>query len=537
MRLNNRIAVSAIFVALLCLQQPFAAITINPSETHQTYDGVGSMDMIGAWKEKVGPFYETVDLVEKGFYDSIARDMANIRMEVPQMQSSEGAPYNQVSFTDEILLAQRGMTRFWASVWSPPGWMKSNGQTTQGGNLLPQYYDDFGRMLVEYCRQFKEKVGIDLYGISPQNEPVFVEPYASCVYSASSYRDMIKVAGPIIKAAYPDIKIIGPEDVINFPDRSNPFVTSIKADGEAAPYLDIYAVHGHGLIFDSPTDNYNNLWNTVQSAADPNGMPIWMTEVGDAFATDWNTAVQLASTVANSFKYGNCAAWVWFTLLPQPYNDNGMINEGFYTQKYYQQAHFGRFLKLGATRITSSGTDGSLMEVAFKNPDGSLVVVVCNNTSGTRTTSVSGSGVTDDFYVYQSTSEQSMMVELAAVAPGADQSIPPRSITTFTTSQPSSAVRAAQRRSPTAPTAVKVQADARGVHVSVSRTAVVALSLYDARGGLVGRTEVNASAGDVTLNPCSAGNGTPARGLYLARVSVTEPGGRTTREVVPVSMR
>ncbi|MBD3241874.1 MAG: hypothetical protein GF331_14895 [Chitinivibrionales bacterium] len=536
MRSINRITVPTIVVASFCLRL-LAAITINPAETHQTYDGVGSMDMIGAWREKEGPFYVTVDLEERGVYDSIARDMANIRMEAPQMQSSEGGPYDEVSFPHAVPLAQRGVTRFWASVWSPPGWMKSNGQATQGGNLLPEYYDDFGRMIVEYCRQFKEKVGLDLYGISLQNEPIFVEPYASCVYSANSYRDMIKVAGPIIKQAYPDIKIIGPEDVINFPDRSNPFVTAILSDAAAAPYLDIYAVHGHGLLFDSPSDNYNDLWNTVQSVADPNGMPIWMTEVGDAFATDWNTAVQLASTVANSFKYGNCAAWVWFTLLPQPFNDNGMIEDGFYNKKYYQQAHFGRFLKLGATRITSSGTDGSLMEVAFKNPDGSLVVVVCNNTDAARTTSVSGSGVTGDFHVYQSTSEQSMMVTLPAVAAGADRSIPPRSITTFTTSQPSTAVPTVQRRRHTPPAAVKVRADARGVHVSASRNAVVTFSLYNARGELVGHTEAVAPAGDVTLNPRSAVRATLATGLYLTRVSVTEVSGKTTRQVVTVRVR
>lgn len=535
MRSIYRLVLPAIVVASFCLRLS-AAITINPAETHQTYDGVGSFDMIGAWKEKIGPFYYTVDLVEKGFYDSIARDMANIRMEVPQMQSSEGGAYSDVSFPHAIQLAQRGMNRFWASVWSPPGWMKSNGQTTQGGNLLPQYYDDFGRMIVEYCRQFRQKVGIDLYGISLQNEPVFVEPYSSCVYSASSYRDMIKVAGPIIKQAYPNIKIIGPEDVINFPDRSNPFVTSILSDAGAAPYLDVYAVHGHGLIFDSPTDNYNNLWNTVQSVADPNGLPIWMTEVGDAFGTDWNTAVQLASTVANSYKYGNCAAWVWFTLLPQPFNDNGMIRDGFYNQKYYQQAHFGRFVKLGATRITSSGTDGSLMEVAFRNPDGSLVVVVCNNTDATRTTSVSGTGVTSTFHVYQSTSEQSMMVALPSVAPGANQSIPPRSITTFSSWQPTTAARTVRVSRPMASAEVTVRAGSR-IHICASEKTVVALSLYTARGEVAGRMRVVAPAGDITLEPRDASNEALAAGQYLASVSVTGASGRAIRRVVSVQLR
>jgi hypothetical protein len=202
----------------------------------------------------------------------------------------------------------------------------------------------------------------------------------------------------------------------------------------------------------------------------------------------------------------------------------------------YQQAHFGRFVKLGATRITSSGTDAGLMEVAFRNPDGSLAVVVCNNTDATRTTSVSGNGVTGAFYVYQSTSEASMMVALPSVAPGADQSIPPRSITTFSSWQPTTAARTVRATRPMASAEVTVRADSR-IRICTSEETVVALSLYTARGELAGRMRVSAPAGDIVLDPRAADGKALAAAQYLARVSVTGVSGRTTHRVVSVQLR
>lgn len=32
-----------------------------------------------------------------------------------------------------------------ASPWSPPGWMKTNGQMNQGGTLKPEYRDVWSR--------------------------------------------------------------------------------------------------------------------------------------------------------------------------------------------------------------------------------------------------------------------------------------------------------------------------------------------------------------------------------------------------------
>jgi glucosylceramidase len=49
-----------------------------------------------------------------------------------------------------------------------------------------------------------------------------------------------------------------------------------------------------------------------------------------------------------------------------------------YTSSYYYIGHFSKFINPGAKRITSSPSRSQLLTTAFKNPDGSVVVVVMN---------------------------------------------------------------------------------------------------------------------------------------------------------------
>jgi len=59
-----------------------------------------------------------------------------------------------------------------ASPWSPPSWMKS-GETAEmtNGSLMPKYYKQWANYLSKYVSAYKEQ-GIDLWGITPQNEPL-----------------------------------------------------------------------------------------------------------------------------------------------------------------------------------------------------------------------------------------------------------------------------------------------------------------------------------------------------------------------------
>jgi len=62
-----------------------------------------------------------------------------------------------------------------------------------------------------------------------------------------------------------------------------------------------------------------------------------------------------------------------------------------YNAEYYVLGHFSKFVKPGATRIDSNVV-GTVNNVAFQNPDGSIALVAENTGSGTQTFQVSYGG-------------------------------------------------------------------------------------------------------------------------------------------------
>ena len=51
-----------------------------------------------------------------------------------------------------------------------------------------------------------------------------------------------------------------------------------------------------------------------------------------------------------------------------------------YTSAYYYIGQFSKFVRPGARRIAAASTTDSLLTTAFRNPDGSLAVIVMNPT-------------------------------------------------------------------------------------------------------------------------------------------------------------
>jgi glucosylceramidase len=63
-------------------------------------------------------------------------------------------------------------------------------------------------------------------------------------------------------------------------------------------------------------------------------------------------------------------------------------DEVYFTPLYYTMAHFSKFIRPGATRIGFTNPDKDLMVTAAKNVDGSIAVVVFNQTEETKNISL-----------------------------------------------------------------------------------------------------------------------------------------------------
>jgi len=155
--------------------------------------------------------------------------------------------------------------KFIATVWSPPADLKwecsltwagdaaatrnaGNVTTKNGGTLNPNKYTEYSDWLKSNIQLYKD-AGVDLYGLSLQNELMFREPYNSCIYTSTWFNEMANAVVPKIKANYPDIKIYGAENMLDMEgmDQNWPvfYHSGIKKNAETAANIDILAVHGY----------------------------------------------------------------------------------------------------------------------------------------------------------------------------------------------------------------------------------------------------------------------------------------------------
>jgi glucosylceramidase len=78
-----------------------------------------------------------------------------------------------------------------ASPWSPPDWMKTNGEMNNGGKLLPEFHSTWAQYVVKYLYAMRNR-GVPVQAISVQNEPAATQTWDSCRYSAAEERDYVK---------------------------------------------------------------------------------------------------------------------------------------------------------------------------------------------------------------------------------------------------------------------------------------------------------------------------------------------------------
>lgn len=255
-------------------------ITFDATKTHQTIAGFGGFGAQNVYWSN-GPF------TSDRFVNDIITDLGCtiIRDEVPtsfEIENDNADPnvtdlskYNlntrhgghHVPFGDRVphlkALRAAGVQLFIASVWSPAPWMKWNNRVDNGtsansapacsktptiasNQLKVENYEEFAESCVAYCRIFKREIGIDLYGLSVQNEPRFSQSYQSCLYDGESMRNLIKIVGCRLKKEGLTTKLFMPEDV-GWLDGVKSMTLPTLNDPKARSYVSIVATHGYAL--------------------------------------------------------------------------------------------------------------------------------------------------------------------------------------------------------------------------------------------------------------------------------------------------
>src|SRR6202012_975826 len=107
----------------------------------------------------------------------------------------------RIPFIKEVTAAAGGKLTLFVSPWSPPAFMKTNNSVLHGGKLLPKYDQSWANFYIKFIKAY-EKIGIPIWGLSVQNEPMATQTWESCLYTAEAERDFIKnFLGPTLAKA------------------------------------------------------------------------------------------------------------------------------------------------------------------------------------------------------------------------------------------------------------------------------------------------------------------------------------------------
>jgi glucosylceramidase len=292
----------------------------------------------------------------------------------------------RIPFIKEAL-ATAGKNNFtlFVSPWSPPAWMKDNNDMLHGGKLKPEYYESWARYYGKFIHAY-EKEGIPIWGLTVQNEPLAVQTWESCNYTAEEERDFVKnYLGPALrKDGLSDKKIIVWDHNRSFMFQR---ASVILDDPTAARY--VWGVGYHWYVDDS----FENVKRVRE--AYPKTHLLFTEGCNGPFdlgkINDWQWGENYGKSMIHDFNNG-VEGWTdWNVLLDETGGPNHVQNFCFapihadtktgklyYMDSYYYIGHFSKFIRPGAKRIISSSSTDKLQTTAFLNPDGKIAVLVLN---------------------------------------------------------------------------------------------------------------------------------------------------------------
>jgi glucosylceramidase len=284
---------------------------------------------------------------------------------------------------------------FYASPWSPPAFMKTNKNMLHGGKLLPEFNQAWANYYVKFIQAY-EAEGLPVWGVTIQNEPMAVQIWESCIYTAEEERDFLKnYLGPTFeKAGLEDKNIViwdHNRDLVS--QRAN----TIFEDEEALKYAWGTGFHWYET-WAGGEPMYDNVKNINESFPSKNLLfTEGCNEKFDATKYQyWPNAERYGNSMINDFNSGVVGWTDWNILLDEtggpnhvgnlcfsPIHADTQTGELIYTPSYYYIGHFSKFINPGAVRVSTTTSRSTLESTTFKNENGSMVTVVMNKTENT----------------------------------------------------------------------------------------------------------------------------------------------------------
>ncbi len=384
--------------------QGLAKLVVNSRRTFQRIEGFG-----GAFTEAAATTWQKLpadeaDALLRAYFDADHGHGYNFcRVHMNSCDFSLGN-YAHAEVADDVALAHFNIDRdrqallpmiqaaqkiaarpmqLLVSPWSPPPWMKTNGQMNNGGKLRPEYAAVWAQCYVRFIQAY-EAEGVPIWGVSVQNEPDATQRWDSCVYTAEEERDFVRDhLGPALHAAgLSRIRIViwdhNRDQMVQRAD-------VVYSDPEAAKY--VWGCGFHWYV----EDHFDHVRLVHDAFPDKQLLFTEGCQEGGPHLGSWALGERYARSIINDLNRWT-VGWIdWNLLLDETGGPNHVGNlcsapmiadrdtgRLMPQNSYDYLGHFARFIRPGARRALCSASREALECTAAVNEDGSVALVVLN---------------------------------------------------------------------------------------------------------------------------------------------------------------
>ena len=294
--------------------------------------------------------------------------------------------------------AKNSAIRIMASPWTAPAWMKTNRSLIGGGRLRTDVYATYADYLVRFVQGYAAE-GVPIHSLTVQNEPKTAPQYPSMLMTSAEQATFIgQHLGPALARAGLNRQIFAWDH-----NWETTYPLEVLANPTARSFISGVAFHCYG---GQPSE-----MSIVRNAYPQ--LAISLTECADGSRLSFGSKLMYDIRVLLIGSLRNWARSVakWNLVLDQNggpklvddacRNCAGLVTvntaTGTYSfnEDYYALGHVSPHVKPGAYRVQSTEFGfGGIENVAFMNPDGSIVVLAINSSYGTLTFQIRSRGTT-----------------------------------------------------------------------------------------------------------------------------------------------
>jgi O-glycosyl hydrolase len=294
----------------------------------------------------------------------------------------DGEDAGQVWLTKEALKRAGSELTVYADAWSTPGYMKTNGQDSNGGSICGVREADcasgdwrkaYAQYLIQLVRFYKEKENITISHLGFLNEPDLNQTYASMQSSGFQAADMLQVLRPTLEASeFKDVKVVCCE-ATGWGDAQD-ILAELQSVRGADATIDVYSAHGYSVHPALPFPVKAKIWQTEWADLDGSWRTAWDDLGKEGEGTAWANKIHQALTLSNV-----SGMLYWIGAETTDVNSALIrINNGTVvpSKRLWAFAQYSRFVRPGAVRVAAKSDVGYVRVSAFVNRGGKIAMQV-----------------------------------------------------------------------------------------------------------------------------------------------------------------